>query len=101
MHFSFKVKTDDFFIDFLKRGNIIIEAHASCGSDHATFARSMISLSSLLEKHSISTEIIEIPNPTIDNMCSLVSVTSSTVQMGLLRYKLRMRNPLGEALKWL
>ena len=99
VHISFKVNVDDFFLQFLERDGITFEANSARGQQHVTFGEGRIPLKELLERAgpmsetSNRTSIIEAAAP-------VVSVSDQKTSIGVIRYKLRMRLPLSEALRW-
>lgn len=96
---SFKVKVDDFFLKYLERDCLIIEAHASKGQSHSTLAYAKIPMKDLFER-SGAMESANFKSGVIDSAITLVSAVDGRTALGVLRFKMRMRMPISEALRW-
>lgn len=99
IHISFKIKVNDFFIKYLEKDYITLQIHASKGNKHVTFAIGKISLKEILSRTSAMAEA-NTRTSMIESAVTLLNVKDSRTSMGVLRYKLRMRYPLSEALRW-
>lgn len=96
---SFKVKVDDFFLQYLEKDSLCIEAHASRGQNHSTLGYARIPMKALLERTS-AVESANMANSVIDSAVSLISAIDGRTVIGVLRFKMRMRLPISEALRW-
>jgi Ca2+-binding EF-hand superfamily protein len=99
LHISYKVKVNDFFIKYLEKDFITLEVHASKGNKHVTFAIGKISLKEILNRTSPLADA-NTRTSMIESAVTLLNVKDNRTSMGVLRYKLRMRYPLSEALRW-
>ena len=99
IHISFKVAVNDAFIKTLQTGYIYLEGHASKGDSHITFARASIPLKDLLTRTGAISEL-NTKTGVIEGMTVLVSNFDGKTSVGSHNYKIRMRHPLSEAMRW-
>ncbi|CAG9333007.1 unnamed protein product [Blepharisma stoltei] len=99
IHISFKVNVDEFFIKTLEKDYIYIEAHINKGDSHLTFARAKVPLVELLERAGPMSDANMKPG-IIESACTFVSAFDGRTSVGVQTFKLRMRHPLSEALRW-
>jgi len=67
---------------------------------HDIFAKCKIPLIDLIKKQSLQ-DSMKLLNITIDKTCTLISSSDNKMQLGILKYKMKMRKPLDEAIKWI
>ena len=99
IHISFKVTADDYFLRFLENGSVKLEAHAMKGDSHITFAKAEVPLKELVNRPSAVSEA-NTRTTVVESAASFVSYFDNKSSLGIFRYKLRMRYPLKEALRW-
>lgn len=99
IHISFKLTVTDFFIKTLESGYIYLEGHASKGDSHLTFARCQIPLKELLLRSGATSEM-NTKTGVIESMATYVSNFDGRTSVGTQNYKIRMRYPLSEAMRW-
>ena len=99
VHISFKINVNDSFIKTLQTGYIYLEGHASRGDSHMTFCRASIPLKELLTRAGAISEL-NTKTGVIESMVVLVSNFDGKTSIGSQNYKMRMRNPLSEAMRW-
>ncbi|OMJ69796.1 hypothetical protein SteCoe_32381 [Stentor coeruleus] len=99
IHISFKLTVTDFFIKTLESGYIYLEGHASKGDSHLTFARCQIPLKELLLRSGATSEM-NTKTGVIESMATYVSNFDGKTSVGTQNYKIRMRYPLSEAMRW-
>jgi protein fantom len=99
VHISFKISVNDAFIKTLQNGYIYLEGHASRGDSHVTFARAQIPLNELLTRVGAISEL-NTKTGIVDSMVVLVSNFDGKTSIGSQNFKMRMRHPLSEAMRW-
>lgn len=99
IHISFKVAVDEFFIKTLEKEYIYLEAHINKSDSHVTFARAKIPLIELLERAGPMSDINMRPG-VIESASTFVSAFDGRTSVGVQTFKLRMRYPLSEAVRW-
>lgn len=99
IHISFKVNVSDFFIKTLENGYIYLETHASKADSHVSFARLQIPLNVLLQRSSAVSDI-NTKTGVVEAMSTYISNFDGKTSVGTQNYKMRMRYPLSEAMRW-
>jgi Ca2+-binding EF-hand superfamily protein len=99
VHISFKVNITEYFIKTLEKGFIYIEGHASKGDSHVTFSRTQIPLNELLYRGGATSELNN-KTGVVEGMSTYLSNFDGKTSIGSQAYKIRMRYPLSEAMRW-
>eukprot|EP00347_Sterkiella_histriomuscorum_P001912 403370193 len=89
--FSFKNNVDDFYVGFIEKNYIIVEFFLSRAQNALKIGSAKLLLSTLLEKDS-TFQAQEIMHEGGE--------MGSTYSLGKIFYKMRMRRPIDEAVKW-
>jgi hypothetical protein len=96
--FSFKNKTDDQYINYLKTKSIRVEIFLLKAQKAEAIAFAEITLLELLETDDKLTDGSK--SIVHHNKVSVFSSKDTTKRLGQIKYKLRMRKSLKAALKW-
>ena len=91
---SFKVLCDEIFLNFLENGYVKLELYVSEGMETAPIARANIPLKELVKKH-----LGEGIAPAFNSQITFFGAKNEIV--GLMNFRMRMRSPIGESLKWM
>lgn len=91
---SFKVLCDEIFLNFLENGFLKLELFVSEGMETVSIAKANIPLKDLVKK-----ALGEGIAPALSSSITFFGGKNEIV--GLLNYRLRMKYPIGESLKWM
>lgn len=84
---AFRTVMDEFFMRHIEKEFMTLEAHINTGKAHMTFAKGKVVLSELLQ------------GKAVDSMAVLLSLDGKT-SVGTVHYKMRMRNPVAEMMRF-
>ena len=99
IHISFKVTVDDHFLMYLEKGYVTLDAVASKEQGQISLGSGKIFLMELIKKAG-SGYLNSDHGAVIEGVCSLQRPEEPLSTIGVCKYKLRMRHPLSEALRW-
>lgn len=91
---SFRVICDEVFMNYLETGYLRLELFVSEGMETFSVAKANISLKDLVKK-----TLGEGVAPALSSTVSFIGEKNQIV--GLLNYRMRMKFPIGESLKWM
>lgn len=91
---SFRVICDEVFMNYLETGYLRLELFVSEGMETFSVAKANIALKDLVKK-----TLGEGVAPALSSTVSFIGEKSQIV--GLLNYRMRMKFPIGESLKWM
>jgi len=91
---SFKVLCDEIFLSFLENGYVKLELYVSEGMETAPIAKANIPLKDLVRKN-----LGEGIAPALSSSITFFGMKNEIV--GLMNYRMRMKFPIGESLKWM
>lgn len=103
LQLSFKLNVDEHFIHFIESDHIILDIYYIKDNVQALLGKGKIPLSQIIEAESPSNDkIAKNDNLTrvIKNVCSLYYSKDNNLLIGSVHYKMRMRSPLLETIKW-
>jgi len=106
LQMSFKVTIDENFIHYLESENILIDVYYIKDNIQTIFGKAKISLFGILESENPNSEkikgAINLSNLTrvINNVSSIYYARDQTLKIGTIHYKMRMRQPILEVIKW-
>ena len=93
---SFKIDVDENFINYLESDYIYIDIYSLRDNVQSIFGKGKIKLKELIEVENSP----EYSSRVINSICSLYYVKDPNLKIASIHYKMRMRKPLKEALKW-
>jgi len=99
IHISFKVTVDDGFLEYLEKGYVALEAVATKEQGQMVLGGGKIMLLELIKRAGTG-YVTSDHGVVIEGMCSLQRAGEAIATVGVCKYKLRMRHPLSEALRW-
>lgn len=110
LQMSFRVTVDENFIHYLESENISVDVYYIKDNVQAILGKAKISLFDILESEnptnnkflSANLENGLITNLTrvINNVCTIYYAKDPTLKIGTIHYKMRMRQPILEVIKW-
>lgn len=99
IHISFKVTVDDGFLEYLEKGHVALEAVATKEQGQVLLGSGRIMLLELIKRAGTG-YVTSDHGAVIEGVCSLQRTGEIQATVGVCKYKLRMRHPLSEALRW-
>jgi len=96
--FSFKNKVDDYYIQFLQSNRLKLEVFVNKAQKVKKIGFANIILRELIEKDYDTMEGMK--SPIITGIINIMSSANPSLRIGSIKYKMRMRKSLNEALRW-
>lgn len=110
LQISFKITVDENFVHYLESENISIDIYYIKDNIQSILGKAKISLYDILESENpssnkfnqISSENNYTNNLTrvINSVCTIYYAKDQTLKIGTIHYKMRMRQPILEVIKW-
>lgn len=96
--FSFKNKVDDYYIQFLQSNRVKLELFLNKSQKVKKIGFANITLRELIERDYDTLEGMK--SPIITGIININSSANPALRIGSIKYKMRMRKSLNEALRW-
>jgi hypothetical protein len=96
--FSFKNKIDDYYIQFLQGNRVKLEIFINKAQRVQKIGFGNVALRELIERDYDTMEGMKAP--VINGLINIMSSANPSLRIGSIKYKMRMRRSLNEALKW-
>ena len=96
--FSFKNKIDDYYIQYLQTNRIKVEVFLSKAQKVKKIGFANITLREIVERDYDTMDGMK--TPVISGIINISSSADPSLRIGVIKYKMRMRKTLNEALKW-
>lgn len=96
--FSFKNKVDDYYIQFLQSNRIKLELFLNKSQKVKKIGFANVALRELIERDYDTIEGMK--SPIITGVININSSADPSLRIGVIKYKMRMRKSLNEALRW-
>lgn len=96
--FSFKNKVDDYYIEFLQTNRIKLELFLNKSQKAKKIGFANVALRELIERDYDTMEGMK--SPIITGLININSSANPSLRIGMIKYKMRMRKSLNEALRW-
>ena len=96
---GFRVNVDEFFISYLQKEALYLDVYVSKGTTAFIIGKSKVFLYELIERGGVTLEK-NLKTPVIDGVAQITSLRFPDIGIGVIKYKLRMRHPISEAIRW-
>ena len=93
---TFKVDINENLLNYLNSENIYIDVYSLRDNIQTIFGKGKIRLNELIEIERSSQTSTRV----INSICSIYYIKNPNLKIANIHYKMRMRKPLGETLKW-
>ncbi len=110
LQISFKISVDENFVHYLESENICLDIYYIKDNTQSILGKAKISLYDILDSENpdskkfnqISSENNALNNLTrvINSVCTIYYARDPTLKIGTIHYKMRMRQPILEVIKW-
>ncbi len=98
--FSFLNKVDNFYLKFMESKSMKVEVFLAKAQRAEPIGFANILLRDLLESNTTSIQTDSNRQPVIKQITNIISIKDNWVRIGSFSYKIRMRKPMNEALRW-